>query len=80
MKLKATELKELKKLKWPVYGTKLILLQRWLEYKSRTVQTNEDESPSSSTPISSQSTFSYSHEISDVNHVNWEKYSLIFKL
>ena len=58
MKLKVTELKEeLKKLNLPVYGTKLILVQRLLEYKSRKAQTNEDESPPSSTPISSQSTF-----------------------
>jgi hypothetical protein len=73
VKLKVTELKEeFKKLKLPIYGTKLILVQRLLEYKSRKSQTNEDESPPASTPISSQSFFSYSlerleHEISDVD-------------
>jgi hypothetical protein len=46
VKLKVTELKEeLKKLKLPIYGTKLILVQRLLEYKSRKSQTNDEAPP-----------------------------------
>ena len=67
LKMKVSELKEeLKRIKKPVYGTKLILIGRLLDYK----QANNFQEISTSTPSSSQS-FSFAlerieHNISDI--------------
>ena len=77
-KLKVSELnEELKKYKLPVYGTKVVLIQRLLNFKDDSNKLSgqvesQDNCGSASTPLSSQTSFSYSlqrieHDISHID-------------
>ena len=90
IKLKVSELKEvLKKYKLPIYGIKIVLIQRLLNFKDDSNKLNGQEESqevncSASTPMSSQTSFSYSlhrieHAISDIDEDVSEENSPIIK-
>jgi hypothetical protein len=90
IKLKVSELKEvLKKYKLPIYGIKVVLIQRLLNFKDDSNKLNGQEESqevncSASTPMSSQTSFSYSlhrikHAISDIDGDVSEENSPIIK-
>ncbi len=85
-----SELKELlKKYKLPIYVIKIVLIQRLLNFKDYSNKINGQEESqevncSASTPMSSQTSFSYSlhrieHAISDIDEDVSEENSPIIK-